>query len=333
MAPDEKAATVLSQVAQFHVCTESQLTGPRLHKPAETDNPASAGPVTVAGSEVSSPLVSPAERPATVKTHPKLEVELEAKTRYKAEPCNTFTYFPLLPAELRLKIWHMSFLPRTVVLHTKRCHYADYVEYEAPRWQSQSCNPAALSVNTEARAAALEHYTVAMPLFAPSSRKSMPKRPGDLLQNSEKVLYLNLEQDTVVLLGDLQYVHIMRLLDDFRRLDRPRAWNLNTACGKGLRRLGMSVAFWIHDAGAAALEMFARKAFTNIEEFILFTYDKPLPPSDWRGLCVLSEIDINGDFYRDFRMGRGRQFRDKDGWMVVGKGPMKLADICFQEGW
>ncbi|AEO55824.1 hypothetical protein MYCTH_2300052 [Thermothelomyces thermophilus ATCC 42464] len=227
----------------------------------------------------------------------------------------------------------MSFLPRTVVLHAKRSHYADYVKYDAPKWQSQSCNPAALSVNIEARAAALEHYTVALPLFAPPPRTSALERAGDLLQDSDRVLYLNLEQDTVVLLGDLQYVHIMKLLDDFRRLDRPRTWSPRAAYGKGLRRLAMSVAFWTHDVGAAALEMFARKALADIEEFILFTYAKPLPPSDWRGLCVLKEVDVDGGFYRDFRMGRGRQFRVKDGWMVVGKGPMKLADIYFQGGW
>lgn len=227
----------------------------------------------------------------------------------------------------------MSFLPRTVVLHTQRFHYADFGEFYKPKWQSQSPNPAALSVNTEARAAALEHYTAAMPLFKPPRRKEVPERHGDLLQNNNRVLYLNLEQDMVVLLGDLQYTHILNLLKDFRQLDTPRAWTPNIAYGKGLRRLAMSVDCWTHDAGAAALETIARKFFTDIEEFILFTYDKPLPPSDWSGLCMLSEVDVDGEFYRDFRMGRGRQFCVKDGWMVVGKGPMKLANICFQGGW
>ncbi|AEO55823.1 hypothetical protein MYCTH_2300050 [Thermothelomyces thermophilus ATCC 42464] len=105
MAPDEKAATVLSQVAQFHVDAESQPTSPRLHKTAGPDNSASAVPVTVTVSEVSSPPASPAERPATVETHPEPEPEPEPEARNKTEPCSTFAYFPLLPAELRLKIW------------------------------------------------------------------------------------------------------------------------------------------------------------------------------------------------------------------------------------
>ncbi|KAL2142985.1 hypothetical protein VTI28DRAFT_444 [Corynascus sepedonium] len=228
----------------------------------------------------------------------------------------------------------MSFLPRTVVLHTRRSHYADYVEYTgAPRWQSQSWNPAALSVNTEARAAALEFYTVAMPLFAPPPQTPTPERPGDL-QDSDRVLYLNLEQDTVVLLGDLHYTRLMKLLGYFRSMDIPRGRSSpGAASARGLKRLAMSVALWTHEVGAATLKAFARSVFADIEEFILFTYSEPLPPGDWRGACVLEEAAVDTDYYRHFIMGRGRQFRVDDGWMVVGRGPIKMAEINFTGGW
>jgi len=89
-----------------------------------------------------------------------------------SEPLTSFTLFPFLPPELRLLIWHHHFLltPRTIELHTRRTHYADLADplnSRVPRWLSRSRNPAALSVSTEARAAALEFYTVRLPLAVP----------------------------------------------------------------------------------------------------------------------------------------------------------------------
>jgi 2-succinyl-5-enolpyruvyl-6-hydroxy-3-cyclohexene-1-carboxylate synthase len=252
----------------------------------------------------------------------------------------------------------MSFLPRTVELHTRRAHYADDENLRlrsgaTPKWQSLSKNPAALAVNAEARAAALEHYTVALPLFAPPSN-AQSERPGDLLQISDRVLYLDLEQDTVVMLGDLHYTRLTRLLDWFRKMDNKPTTaarqqqrrrdadnnNNNTTSsssstrGKGLRRLAMSVALWAHEVGAATLKAFARTVFADIEEFVLFMYSEQLPPSTWGGgLCLLEEAAADADHYRRFLIGRGRQFRVGNDWMVVGQRPMKVADICFEEGW
>lgn len=231
----------------------------------------------------------------------------------------------------------MSFLPRTVELHTRRSHYADNDRHGGtPKWQSQSRNPAALSVNAEARDAALECYTVALPLFALPARTEASERPGDLLQDSDRVLYLNLEQDTVVLLGDLQYTRLTRLLDWLRKMDKPprRRHTAAPARAKGLRRLAMSVAPWAHEVGAATLKAFARTVFADLDEFVLFMYLERLPPPAWTGgLCLLEEAAADTDYYRRFLIGRGRQFRMGDGWMVVGQRPMKVADISFEEGW
>lgn len=201
-----------------------------------------------------------------------------------------------------------------------------------PKWQSQSRNPAALSVNTEARAAALEFYTVALPLFALPSGAPTFERPGDLLQDSHRVLYLNLEQDMVVLLGDLPYLKLTRLLEWFRKMDKPTR-GPSAGTGKGLRRLAMSVAVWAHEAGGATLKA-ARTVFADIDEFVLFMYSDRLPPPGWMGgIRVLEEAAADSDDYRRFVTRRGMQFRVGDGWMVVGQRPMKVADISFEDVW
>ena len=231
----------------------------------------------------------------------------------------------------------MSFLPRTVELHTRRSHYANDDNHRGtPKWQSQSRNPAALSVNAEARAAALACYRVALPLFLPPSRTPTFEWPGDLLQLSDRLLYLNLEEDTVVLLGDLHYTRLTKLLEWFRNMDKPtRSRNAGAAAGgKGLRRLAMSVALWSPEVGAATLKAFARTVFADIEEFVLFMYSARLPPPGWMGgSCVLQEAAPHTDYYRRFAIDRGRQFRVGSDWMVVGKRPMKVADMSFEDGW
>lgn len=229
----------------------------------------------------------------------------------------------------------MSFLPRTVELHTRRTHYADdeYYHGGTPKWQSQTRNPAALSVNTEAREAALECYTVALPLAAPSARDLGFQRPSELLQASDRVLYVSLALDTVVLLGDLHYVRLTKLLEWFRDADVSPA---RCRRARGLRRLAMSVAPWAHEVGAATLRAFARTVFADLDEFVLFMYSARLPPPGWTGgLCVLEEASDASDDpeYRRFVLGRGRQFREGDGWMVVGQRPLKVANIRFENGW
>ncbi|KAK4442738.1 hypothetical protein QBC34DRAFT_224233 [Podospora aff. communis PSN243] len=254
------------------------------------------------------------------------------------QPLDTFPLFPLLPAELRLKIWSLSFLPRAIELHAQRTHYADSDRYTGtsgtPRWQSQSRNPAALSVNAEARSAALEFYTIALPLCAPRNEHPGNTRDGD------RLLYLNPEEDTVVLLGDLNYGRLTTLLEWFRKQDAAyysgRRSGRSQGKGKGVRRLAMSVAPWSHMVGAATLKAFARTVFADVEEFVLFIYKEPVPPDGWGGgRVVLEEATAEEDdaYRRYFVFGRGKQFREGDGWISVGKRPLKIADIQFLEGW
>ncbi|KAL2127975.1 hypothetical protein VTI74DRAFT_9912 [Chaetomium olivicolor] len=328
MALDQKLETVVSNFAHFSFDPEAS---PDLHKPKTATGDASTPVVSVTVTELLSPPASPTGSAVAGEA----VSEAPAEPLARAEP-GTFPYFPLLPAELRLKIWHMSFLPRVVELHTRGAHYADDDRHGGtPKWQSKSRNPAALSVSAEARAAALEFYTVALPLAAPPSRSQVPERPGDLLSDSDRVLYLNLEQDMVILLGDLHYARLTRLLDWFRKMDRPiRRRNTGAGRPKGLRRLGMSVALWAHEVGAATLKAFARTVFADMDDFVLFMYPERLPPPSWTGgPCVLKEAAADADYYRRFVIGRGRQFRVGDGWMVVGQRPMRVAEISFEEGW
>ncbi|KAH8895509.1 hypothetical protein GQ53DRAFT_52852 [Thozetella sp. PMI_491] len=263
-----------------------------------------------------------------------------------AAPPATFTYFPRLPAELRLQIWALSFEPRTIELHTRRTHYADSDRHGGgvTRWLSLSRNPAALSVNAEARAAALEHYTVAMPLFLLTGDQTS-ERPGDLLGGSDRLLYMNLETDTLAVLGDPPFERLTRLLDWFRRRDEVVSWptaGRRLSGGdpdrspKGLRRLALSVAPWLHAAGSATLRVFARTVFADLEEFSMFMYAERVPPPNWGGGKVLLEdcgASDASDHYRRFVLSRGMQFREENGWMKVGMNQLKVMDISFDGSW
>ncbi|KAJ4286862.1 hypothetical protein N0V88_007874 [Collariella sp. IMI 366227] len=326
MASDQELEIVVSHFCHFRFDPESNLGS--INKATTADICAPAVSVTVI--ELPSPPASPPGDAVVAN-----EIVPPHKPLMSAQP-GTFPYFPLLPAELRLNIWHMSFLPRVVELHTRGAHYADSDRhFSTPRWQSRSRNPAALSVNTEARTAALGFYTVALPLAAPPPQSQVPERPGDLVLYSDRVLHLNLEHDMVLLLGDLHYARLTRLLEWFRKMDRPpRRKGAHPGRPKGLRRLGMSVALWAHEVGAATLKAFARTVFADIDDFVLFMYPERMPPPSWvGGPCVLENAEADADIYRRFVIGRGRQFRVGDGWMVVGQRPMKVAEISFEEGW
>ena len=115
-------------------------------------------------------------------------------------PIPTFALFSNLPAELRLKIWHFSFLPRVVELHKRKTHYADDDRFGGqPKWQSRSPNPPALAVSVEARAAALEHFSVALPL----TLNKESQRPGVRWLDLHRKLYFSPAADTLVVFGDL----------------------------------------------------------------------------------------------------------------------------------
>ncbi|KAL2196600.1 hypothetical protein P885DRAFT_22086, partial [Corynascus similis CBS 632.67] len=96
---NEQGATVSSQCLRFqHVNAESQ-PGLRRHKARGSETSALTLPVKVTVTEVPSPLSSPTEAPAAVEG-----VFEPPEQGAKTDQC-AFPYFPLLPAELRLKIW------------------------------------------------------------------------------------------------------------------------------------------------------------------------------------------------------------------------------------
>lgn len=239
---------------------------------------------------------------------------------------NGFSLFPLLPAELRLKIWAHSFEPRTVELHSRRSHYADDDRHGGvPKWQSGCTNPAALSVSAECRAAALRHYTVRFPLAAVQPCE----RAGDSVIDVHRVLYISPAVDTVVVLGDADLRRLAVLFSDCLRRDTAGGQN-----GQGgLRRLGLSVGSWTHEGAGASLRVYARTVFRDLEELTLFMFAERVPPADWRGgVCSLSACG-DTDYYRRFAMGRGRQLRNGESWMKVGKKELRIRDLNFSEGW
>ncbi|KAK3328643.1 hypothetical protein B0T19DRAFT_196309 [Cercophora scortea] len=293
------------------------LTADRDNKPHNQlphNNFATTGAVTVTITELS-PSESPTMPSSITASSPPPAATVHVATN--------FPLFPLLPAELRLQIWRHSFHPRVIELHTRRAHYVDYLQHDyAARWQSLSLNPAALSVCSESRAAAQSHYTAILPLAAsaPHTITNPNRDPTDT--DSDRVLYLNLANDTIVLLGDVSFANLNTLLRWCRAQD--------TRDGIGLRRLAMSAVAVPHQGGARMLRALAQTTFREIEQFVLFRYADRKPPDKWAGMgggsCVLVE---EGEGVEGFYV----QFREGGGWMVVGKRRMEVLELRFVEGW
>ncbi|KAJ9139357.1 hypothetical protein NKR23_g7899 [Pleurostoma richardsiae] len=238
-----------------------------------------------------------------------------------SSPIPSFHLFPHLPAELRLQVWRCAFEDRIVELHARRSHYADdYQHGGVPMWQSRCTNPAVLSVNAEARAAALEHFTVRFPL----ATAAPCERAGDSVADLHRVLYVSPATDTVVMLGDIDFRRLSSLLSDFRRRD---------PAGAGLRRLAIS-ARWTHHQGIGGmLRVFARTMFRDLEALVVFMFEEGAPPAGWAGgVCSLD--DCSGtDYYRRYAMGRGQELKEGNSWMVIGEQELRVMDLNFRSGW
>ncbi|KAK3686205.1 hypothetical protein B0T22DRAFT_242566 [Podospora appendiculata] len=300
---DHETRTVLSDLASLALNPLPADSKP--HTQQHHDN---AATVTVTVTELKKPLTMAPSPPTTTTS--------TTTTTTTTTTLTTFPLFPFLPAELRLQIWQHSLLPRVVELHTRRAHYVDYLQHDyAPKWQSLTLNPAALSVCSESRSAALAHYTAILPLAAAATTTNPTRDPTD------RVLYLNLKYDTIVLLGDVHFSNLTTLLRWCRAQDRE---------GVGLRRLAMSAVSVPHQGGARMLRALAQTAFREIEQFVLVRYADRKPPDAWAaaggGSCVLVE---EGEGVEGFYV----QFREGGGWMVVGKRRMAVLELRFVEGW
>jgi hypothetical protein len=222
------------------------------------------------------------------------------------DPGGTFHLFPSLPTELRLKIWHHSFLarPRVVELHLWRYHYA---RVESDQWQSGSANPAALSASSESRREALRFYRVTVPLHG---------------HDGARVLYINPAVDTVVVLGELQYRRLQNLFATVRSQDPD--------C-KGLQRVGLSVACWAHDYAGATLRIWANTLFRFLDQFILLLYTERQPPGQFRGgECEL--VATEGESALEPYVRDTREFRNGDKWLIVGNNEMSVMSLRFLPG-
>jgi hypothetical protein len=232
-----------------------------------------------------------------------------------------FPRFASLPAELRQRIWLFSFSPRAVEIHSCRPHYADAFRKAngsvVPKWQSRCANPALLSVNVEARDVALRQYTIKLPL-----KQDVPYHAvGDGL-DLDRVLYICPEEDTIAVLGEMDFHRMTLLLSDMRFRD---------PSGTGLRRLAISTRWISHPGAGRAVQLFVQGLCPDLDALVVFIYNDPAPPKTWNsGICRL------GDYAEDeqpdhFLVRYGQELRDREGnLMIMGTGPVQLKELIFR---
>lgn len=275
-----------------------------------------------------------------------------------------FHLFGDLPPELRLKIWQLTFLPRTVELHPTRPNYSAVHDDPGrpPLWQSGCSNPAAVSVCAEARDIALKHFRIPFPLAAiTADQESTPfaRYAGDTSTYNfsgasvngkarllHRVLHVSPAHDTVALLGqDSDFKKLSQLMSAFREAD-PRA--------AGISRLALSVRGWGYGGSAIMMKTLGRTILEDLEQLTLFMYAERSPPHEWRvkgatldeealeqfrktgNRCELIPCEGGSAWfaYRLWSGGKGRQFWDNDGRILrVGRNEMQIMDLEFKDGW
>lgn len=266
------------------------------------------------------------------------------KCSIPGRPLTDFHLFGNLPPELRIKIWHLSFLPRVVELHpTWPNHDAaggddSRQQEQQHEWQSGCSSPAALSVCSEAREIALKHFRIAYPLASPFSGTSFIDKPTF----RRRTLYVSPEYDTVALLGPFNCIKLSNLLDSFRDADLK---------GKGISNLALSTAGQGSDESVTS--NFDTTILKDLEQLILFTYGELLPPPKWSAgsagideqlqesvrkmgnKCDLVPCKSNAWYlYKQWMRGEGRLFWDDQKRILrVGKNRIRIQDLEFSKGW
>lgn len=271
-------------------------------------------------------------------------------------PLTTFHAFGNLPPELRIKIWRLTFLPRVLELHPTRLNDAaavgdDHLQQQQ-QWQSGCSNPAALSVCSEAREIALEHFRIACPLASIISQQD--NQIGAITVTGTKfngkaglrrrVLYISPEYDTVALLDqDTNSTKLSNLLNRFRDADRKR---------RGMSSLALSTSGQVNDESVPT--SYDTTVLRDLNQLILFPNSELWPPSDWsaRGAGIdeqsLDSFRETGNkcelvpcrtsnawyVYKQWRGGKGRQFWDNQKrTLEVGKNRVRIQDLEFSKGW
>ncbi|KAI6085911.1 hypothetical protein F4821DRAFT_260415 [Hypoxylon rubiginosum] len=201
-------------------------------------------------------------------------------------PPTEFTLFPLLPAELRIKIWNASFGPRVVELHkTIDSNVVDNIprlRFGPSPWLSNCSNPAALSTCSEARVLALKHFTVPLKVFAPRNGVLTPR-----------FLYINPASDLLVIIGDVDYLGLADLFDTAQARDPNK---------QRIQRLGLSVTCWLRNFQFENHFRWDKILFSvDVEELVLLMYDQQRPPARFRdGECAVKQVGGMESFTRLF---------------------------------
>ncbi len=141
-------------------------------------------------------------------------------------PLTEFSYFSILPAELRIKIWLLSFHQRRLI-EIRTGDYPANIEYITNakgnktsdiRWVTKCPPPSALSVCREARHLALKFWTLRFALLA----------------GGDEVIYINLALDTIYV--NFKYIQFLPIL-----LKDIQSFN-DTNCG--VRSLALAKEFF-----------------------------------------------------------------------------------------
>lgn len=312
-------------------------------------------PLPVTGAVALSKLQHETEAPGQKETPERTPKEAE-EYFVTGPPLNHFDLFGHLPAELRIKIWHLSFLSRVVELHPTWLNHApanqDDGNQQQQQWQSDCSNPAALSVCSEARQMALEHFRIAYPLASsttqqetkigvdPGPRTAFNGEPG----LRRRVLYISPEYDTVALLGqDIDLAKLSDLLDSFRDSDLKKI---------GITSLALSTSGQRNDESITT--SFDTTVLRDLDQMILFPYGEFMPPTIWSARaaggdeqsldcfrrvgnkCELVPCRSSNAWYvyKEWRRGKGQQFWDDQKRILqVGKNRLRIQDLEFSTGW
>ncbi|KAL1902438.1 hypothetical protein Sste5346_001419 [Sporothrix stenoceras] len=250
-------------------------------------------------------------------------------TNTSSEMLTTFTCFPNLPTELRLKIWHLSFVPRVIEVHRRKSHYADSAssvgQASLAKWQSWSANPAALAVSFEARSCALEHYSATIRLAV----NTPCERAGEARLDLHRRLYIAPHADTLAMLGEFNVAQTVELM---RHINNQTRGQTSDDVGRGLQRLALCASSIGHPGSGILLTIYGRNIFRDLDRLVLFLYDERVPPTAWTdGHCAL--VDCRDTYtFRRFQVGQGAELKSqggKPGWMTVGHNPLEVLDLAF----